>query len=476
MIRRPLFLLVIALVGLAAPVAAQQERPLNVVVLLVDDWGWRDAGCYGSTFYETPNIDALAASGVRFTQAYTACPVCSPTRVSIMTGKHPARLRTTDWFGGRRKGKLLPAPYFDYLAHEEVTLGEVFGEAGYRTGFFGKWHLGRDPYTPESQGFDVNVGGHFRGSPPGGYFSPYDNPKLSDGPEGEHLPSRLADEAVQFIEDSGDDPYLCYLAFYSVHTPLQSRPDLTAKYEAKAAAAPPHEGPRFTPERAREARQVQDHAVYAGMVEAMDAAVGRVLDAVAERGDAERTIVLLTSDNGGLSTSEGSPTSNVPLRAGKGWLYEGGVRVPLVVRWPGVAAAGRKSDAVTISHDFFPTLIEAAGIPAPTVPNLDGRSLAPLLRGEVAEAAYARGPVFWHYPHYGNQGGAPSSSIRHGDWKLIHWYEDDSVELYNLATDLGETTNLAQAEPETAASLLADLNAWRTEIGAAAPTVNAEWE
>jgi arylsulfatase A-like enzyme len=462
-------LLCLALSALASSTPAQEPtRPPSVVVFVADDLGWRDLGCFGSSFYETPHLDRLAGEGMRFTDAYAACQVCSPTRVSLMTGKTPARLDTTDYFGGRRKGKLLPAPYDDRMPLEEVTLAEALREAGYRTAFLGKWHLGPEGFWPTDQGFELNRGGFTAGHPPKGYFAPYGMPTLTDGPDGEHLTTRLADEALGWLDDLADDePFLLYLSFYAVHTPLQTTDALKAKYEARRDARPEGDAPRFLPEGEREARQVQDHAVYAGMVESMDSAVGRVLARLDELGRADDTLVVFTSDNGGLSTSEGSPTSNVPLRAGKGWMYEGGIRVPLIVRWPGITAAGSVCRQPAITTDLYPTVLEALGLPPRPGQHVDGRSLAPLLRG-------GREPVhdalFWHYPHYGNQGDSPSGAIRQGDWKLIEHFEDGRVELFDLAHDLGEAHDLAAAEPERAARLLARLRAWREEVDAKLPT------
>ncbi len=451
----------------------------NVLFFLADDLGTMDIGANNpKTFYETPSIDGLAKTGMRFTSGYAACPVCSPTRASILTGKYPQRTGITDYIGAAqpekwaRPTKLLPAPYQEKLALDETTLAEAFKAHGYATFFAGKWHLGPTNYWPENQGFDINMGGNERGGPYGGnkYFSPYGNPRLSDGPPGEHLPDRLATETVKFIEAHRDQPFLAYLSFYSVHTPLMARPDLQRKYEAKAKTLPPTE-PAWGQERERKVRLVQDHAVYAGMVEAMDQAVGKVLAALDRAGLAERTIVVFMSDNGGLSTSEGHPTSNLPWRAGKGWLYEGGIREPWIIRVPGLTRPASQCDAPVISTDFFPTLLELAGIPRPPSPHRDGMSLVPLLQG----GALARRPFFWHYPHYGNQGGAPAGAVRDGDWKLIEWYEDGSLELFNLRDDPGERTNLAAREPDRVKALREKLQAWRTDVGAKMPTPNPRY-
>ena len=455
--------------------SGEAERP-NVLFLLVDDLGWTDVGCFGSSFYETPAVDQLAAGGLRFTNAYAACPVCSPTRASLMTGKYPQRFGITDYISPNRGNQpekwkratpLLPASYADRLPHDEVTLAEALRAAGYATFFAGKWHLGPEGWWPEDQGFDVNRGGIDRGGPYGGkkYFSPYGNPRLADGPEGEHLPDRLARETVAFVTEHRDRPWLAFLSFYSVHTPLMARADLREKYERKPA---PVVEPAWGVEGERKVRRVQDHAVYAGMVEAMDQAVGTVLGALTTLGIEDRTIVVFTSDNGGLSTSEGHPTSNLPLRAGKGWLYEGGVREPTIVRWPGVTTPGAVTDAVVTSPDFFPTLLEACGLPAPTAS--DGTSFVPVLRGRAVD----RGPVFWHYPHYGNQGGSPGAAVRDGDLKLVHFFgaggSEGRVELYDLAADLAEEHDLAGERPEDVARLRGLLDAWLADVGARYPT------
>ena len=466
-----------ALMAGMKPAWSDDDKKLNFVFILIDDLGWRDLGCFGSTFYETPNLDRLATEGMRFTDAYAACPVCSPTRVSIMTGKYPARLATTDWFGAPQpenahnhrtgKNKLLPPPYEAKMPLEEVTMAETFQDAGYRTFFAGKWHMGGEGYYPEDQGFELNKGGFEKGSPPS-YFSPYKNPRLEDGPDGEHLPERLSQECVRFMEAEKDNQFLLYLSMYSVHTPLRSRKDLIKKYEQKAKQLK-HDGPEFIPEGKRQARQIQDHAVYAAMVESMDQAVGNVLDALVTLGIEENTVVMFMSDNGGLSTSEGSPTSNVPLRAGKGWLYEGGVREPMIVKWPGVTEPGSICDHPVISTDFYPTMLELADLNSKPEQHCDGVSFAPLLHG--APMPNDR-PIFWHYPHYGNQGGSPGAAVRLGDYKLIEFFEDGHVELYNIADDLSETNNLAEKLPEKATELLQMLHNWQKSVNARFPSPN----
>lgn len=462
---------------------AQAARKPNILFILADDLGWTDVGCYGSSFYDTPNIDRLAAEGVRFTSGYTTCQVCSPTRASIMTGKYPARMDTTNYFGApqpdsvevnrKRNHPMLPARYLEHLPEGEVTIADALKEAGYRTFFAGKWHLGPEPgFWPEDHGFDVNKGGHERGGPYGGdkYFSPYGNPRLEDGPDGEHLPIRLANEAAQFIEDNQDNPFLAYLSFYSVHTPLMARDDLLKKYQAKHAEQGLEE--IWGEEGERKVRLIQEHAVYAGMVEALDEGVGIVLDQLKALELENDTLVFFFSDNGGLSTSEGHPTSNLPLRGGKGWMYEGGIRVPLIVKWPGVTQAGATCDKPVICADFYPTILEACELPLRPEQHTDGKSFTPLLREEDFE----RGPIFWHYPHYGNQGGWPSGAVREGDWKFIENYETGEEQLFNLHLDLSEQYNLVETHPERATHLRQLLHRFHQDTDAKMPTPNPDYQ
>jgi arylsulfatase A-like enzyme len=467
---KKILLHLLATVALAAAAA-----PPNFLVFLVDDLGQRDLGCYGSEFYETPHIDRLASQGALFTDAYAACPVCSPTRASLMTGQWPQRSGITDYIGApapaqwKRNTPLLPAPYTDRLPAGTPTLATTLKAAGYATFFAGKWHLGPEGSWPEDHGFDVNIGGIDRGGPYGGdkYFSPYGNPRLTDGPPGEHLPDRLARETASFIQNHRDRPFLAYLSFYSVHTPLMAREDLRQKYLEKRQRLGLK--PQWGREHRRDVRRTQDHAVYAAMVEAMDQAVGQVLAALDEAGLADNTVVIFTSDNGGLSTSEGWPTSNLPLRAGKGWIYEGGIREPLLIRWPGVIQPASTLTFPVSSPDFMPTLLDAAGAPPAET---DGLSLLPLLKGgDLPERA-----LFWHYPHYGNQGGAPSAAIRRGNWKLIEWFEDRRIELFDLASDIGELNDLSRQMPEKADVLRAELHAWLKDTGAVFPTANPAYD
>ena len=453
--------------------AAEQRR--NILFILVDDLGYMDIGANNpDTFYETPNIDRLAATGMRFTNGYAANPVCSPTRYSIMTGKYPSRVDATNYFSGARAGRFKPAPLHDRMPLEEVTIAEALKAAGYATYFAGKWHLGpTEQFWPEHQGFDVNQGGHRHGGPWGGkkYFSPYANPRLKDGPPGEHLPDRLSTETIKFIEANAGRPFLAYLAFYSVHTPLMAPQQLVQKYRDKVPRLGLEGKPEFGDEEQvlpgakgpRRVRTLQKHAVYAAMVESMDRAVGKVLDKLDALGIADQTAVFLMSDNGGLSTSEGSPTSNLPLRGGKGWLYEGGIREPFIIRCPGVAAAASTCDHPVISTDFYPTILDIAGLDARPEQHADGVSLMPLLR---QSGALDRDTLYWHYPHYSNQGGFPGGAIRVGDYKLIERFEDGRVHLFNLQDDIGERQDLATTMPEKVAQMRSELHAWYATVDA----------
>jgi arylsulfatase A-like enzyme len=463
--------------GFSLPGKAAEKT--NFIFLLIDDMGWRDLGCYGSSFYETPNIDRLASEGMRFTDAYAACPVCSPTRASIMTGKYPARLNITDWIPGRQARRVDPSekligPAFEQqLPLNEKTIAETLNEAGYAAGFVGKWHLGSENYLPEDQGFEVNVGGIHLGYPPGGFFSPYQNPKLKDGPDGENLTDRLTDEAVLFLEANSDRPFFLFMSYYAVHNPMQAKPDLVAKYERKARNLDPSTEPRFLPEGRHTNRQVQDHPVYAAMVETVDSNVGRILSRIDELGKSHNTVIFFISDNGGLSTAEGTPTSNLPLRAGKGWLYEGGIRVPMIIRAPGLTKPGSECRVPVTTTDFYPTMLEAAGMALAPEQHPDGKSLVPVLEGGSPPEREA---LFWHYPHYSNQGGTPGGAVRRGDYKLIEFYEDNRVELYNLREDIGETVDLAGRMPEKARELREMLQQWRQSVQARMPVANPNYD
>jgi arylsulfatase A-like enzyme len=440
-----------------------ENRP-NVVWIVADDLGWADLHCYGSPLYRTPHVDRLAAEGMRFTQFYAACPVCSPTRAALLTGQYPARLHLTDWLPGRsdRPAQKLNRPAFHpHLPLTETTLAEVLKAAGYTCASIGKWHLGGAGFEPEKQGFDLNIAGDAAGTPLS-YFAPYQKngrtlPGLEQAPAGEYLTDRLTAEAEQFIEQNRARPFFLYLPHFAVHTPLTAKADLIAKY-------PPAAG---------KPRGVQDNPIYAAMIESLDESVGRILKKLAETGLSERTVVCFTSDNGGLATVEGAntpATSNAPLREGKGYLYEGGIRVPLIVKWPGGVKPGSTSATPACSIDLFPTVLEICGVKSPAA--VDGVSLVPLLK---EAGLLGRDALYWHYPHYSNQGGRPGSAIRAGEYKLIEYHEDGRRELFRVEKDPGESANLVEKLPEVARELAAKLNAWRQAVGAQAMQPNPEY-
>jgi arylsulfatase A-like enzyme len=478
----PIRILFAALVCWSGLSMAAARRP-NFVLILVDDLGRQDLGCEGSAFHETPNVDRIAREGMRFAHGYSACQVCSPSRAAIQTGKYPVRTGITDYIGGttgrnqpdkwNRNTKLLPARYAMEMALSETTIAEALKANGYRTFFAGKWHLGHAGHGPEDQGYEINQGGHVAGSPPGGYFAPYNNPALTDGPPGEELPVRLGRETAKFIDAQKGQPFFAMLSFYSVHGPIQSSAARWKKYRDKAErmGLTTRGEPRFVLDRTQEVRQAQDHPVYAGMVEAMDEGVGLVLEALDRNGFADDTVVIFTSDNGGVSSGDGFATSCLPFRGGKGRQWEGGIRQPLYIRWPGVTK-GTTTDVPAIGMDFFPTMLEIAGLPALPEQHLDGLSLVPVLRGGTLPER----PLFWHYPHYGNQGGEPSAIIRKGEWKLIRYFEDDRTELYHLNRDLSEQADLADTERERAAAMLRELTDWQKSVGARFPTPNPKWD
>jgi arylsulfatase A-like enzyme len=468
------------LLFVAAPAMAA-DKP-NFVFILVDDLARSDMSCEGSTFYETPNIDRIASRAMRFENGYAACQVCSPSRAAIQTGKYPARLKLTDFISQadnnqpekwRRNTVLLPAKYKKRLPLEEKTIAEALVENGYSTFFTGKWHLGDDGHTPNDQGYQINVGGYHFGTPPGGYFAPYRNPKLEDGPAGEVLPLRLGRETAKFIDDHKDKPFFAMLSFYSVHGPIQSTQELWKKYQAKAEqlGLTGENKQRFIVDRTKEVRQVQDHPVYAGMMESMDSAVGLVLKAIDDANLSEETVVIFTGDNGGVSSGDGFATSSLPFRGGKGRQWEGGFREPYYISWPGVTN-GQTSAAFATGTDFYPTILEIAGLDAMPSQHVDGVSLVPALKGKPMPDR----DLFWHYPHYGNQGGEPSSIIRRGDWKLIHYFEDGRRELYNLKIDEGEQNNMAAQQPLRMAELGQALDNWLKSVDAALPTKNPNWD
>jgi len=475
MLPRPTFLLIVLLAILShAPLHAADR---NFVFILVDDLGQKDIGVEGSTFYQTPHIDKLANDGMRFTNGYATCQVCSPSRASIMLGKYPARIGITDWIGAatglrwNRNDRVLPPPNKSALPHDDVTLAEALKAAGYKTFFAGKWHLGNKGSFPEDHGFDINKGGHHRGSPPGGFFSPYRNPKLTDGPKGESLTLRLARETTQFIEAHKDQKFLAYLSFYAVHAPIQTTAALREKYIKKAKDMGLAKS-RFVFDRTMPVRQVQDNPVYAGMMETTDQAVGMVMKKLDELGLADNTVVIFTSDNGGVCSGDAYATSNLPLRGGKGRQWEGGIREPYYIKVPGMTKPKSVSDVPVTGTDFYPTILELAGLPLRPKQHVDGVSLVPLLKG----GRIAPRDLFWHYPHYGNQGGEPSAIIRSGNWKLIHYYEDGRDELYDIAVDIGEQSDQLKNHPKVAAEMKSKLQAWLKDTGALIPEPDARFD
>jgi len=450
----------------------------NILFILVDDLGWADLGFTGSTFYETPNIDKLAASGMVFTDAYAASPICSPSRAAIMSGKYPARLNLTDWIPGNRhygphkNQKLASHPFKLQLDLEEYTIAEAFKDAGYTTFFTGKWHLGEEEkYYPQHQGFDINKGGNSTGHPAGGYFAPYQNPQLEDVKEGEYLTDRLTDETIDFISKNKENPFFAYLSFYTVHLPLQGKPEKVEKYRKKLAQMN-YSGEELIKKGETYHKIWQNMPHYAAMVESMDENVGRLLDWLEKENLAENTIVVFTSDNGGMATSnrtDNIPTTNLPLRAGKGYLYEGGIREPLIFYWPGKIKAESTTDSPATGTDFYPTLLDLAGIKLRPEQHPDGISLKPLLEGKTMNER----PIFWHYPHYsGGLGGRPSGAVRLGNFKLIEFFEDNRIELYHLKNDIEEKTDLATTQPEKAEELKRLLHQWRKGVGAQIPFPN----
>jgi len=431
--------------------AADPANHPNVVFILADDLGWADLGCYGSKYHKTPNLDRLAAGSVRFTHGYAACPVCSPTRAGIMTGRYPARLGITDWLPGRPDRpdqKMLRPMLVNALPESEITLAAALKSAGYATGHIGKWHLGGKDAGPQRRGFDVNIAGDQSGSPLS-YFAPFtakdgrSMPGLENAPEGEYLTDRLTSEAEKFLDANKEKPFFLYLAHYTVHIPLKAKADIVAKYKMGSPGS-------------------QGNPIYAAMIESLDDGVGRVLKKLDDLKLSDKTIVIFTSDNGGLCTPEGPntpPTINSPLREGKGYLYEGGIRVPFIIKMPGVTNPA-VIEAPACSIDFFPTLLEACGVKSKA--DVDGVSLIPLLKGENLK----REALFWHYPHYSNQGGRPGGAVRAGDFKLIEFYDSGRRELYDVRKDVGESNNLIVSKKELANELLEKLRIWRLVVDA----------
>lgn len=494
------------------------NTPPNIVFFLVDDLGWSDVGCFGSSFYDTPNIDQLAVEGVRFTDGYATCHVCSPTRASILTGKYPARMNLTDWIPGRGNNAfqvLANAEKVINLDREETTLAEVLKGLGYETALFGKWHLGKDT-NPTEHGFDIHVP-HSVNSNLGrrGFLSPKEIPGL-DG--GEYVTDRLAELAAQYIEEKKDKPFFLYMSHFSVHDPIQGRPDLVEKYKKKLAGMPPQTGLDYilegnpdsptNPSRAEldeliklpkyadtyksypndlvKVKQKQDNVQFAGMVESVDQSLGALVAKLKELGLEDNTIIFFMSDNGGMSVMNGTPrrevpkkildtrtsTSNLPLRGAKGWLYEGGIRVPMIVKWPQKGKKGTACDEPLISVDFFPTILEMVGAEN-QIKDIDGKSFTRLMRGQEMD----RGPIYWHFPQYSNHGmQSPGGAVRDGDYKLLEYFENGTVQLFNLKDDIGEQNDLSNTHVQKAKELTAKLHQWRKDVDAQMMSPNPEYD
>ncbi len=499
MIKKGFFLLAIVLVisSFVNNTRLSETTNRNIVVILVDDFGWTDLGCYGSSFYDTPNIDKLALDGVRFTNAYAACPVCSPSRASIQTGKFPVKTGVTDWIPGRAAFQGA-TPYDRWIAADtkndlelnETTIAEALKQKGYQTFFAGKWHLGETaPFWPEKQGYDINKGGWAAGSPKknkeqglNGYFPPYGNPRLPDGPSDEYLPDRLTQETIKFINANQKKPFFVFLSFYLVHNPLQSKDSLIEIYKQKRITKELNEQNEFKtnepwmqyatggPSHYKE-RIIQGNPVYASMVRSLDDNLGKVLQTIDALNLSDNTLIIFTSDNGGLSTAEGEATSNRPLRGGKGWLYEGGIRVPMIIRDPENPKSRLTNNMPASGIDIFPTVMDYAGIDLQPYTDIDGIDLLPMLN----KKEWPKRPLFWYYPHYSNQGGNPGSIIRLGDYKLIEDFETGKLELYNLADDIGEDHDLSSEKPKIRDELWYLLKKWEHLNGITPLKPNPDW-
>lgn len=466
----------------AAAASPSHDKPYNILFILVDDLGIRDLHYTGSTLYQTPNIDRLAHQSVRFSNAYASAAVCSPTRAALMTGKSPARLGITNWIpGDDNAGKPLQEPRTPLqLARSEVTIAEILKAKGYRTFFAGKWHLGGKGFLPQDQGFDVNVGGGEYGQPPdAGYYAPYHNPMIKDGPKGEYLADRLTGETMNFIRKKSDQPFFAYLAFYDVHVPIPDEGDDVRRFEAKAAEIRAAGASYTHREGVARTKMKQENTSYAAMIYRLDKNIGRLMAMLQEQGLDKNTVVIFTSDNGGYSTRIpadvtpvagkpfwGLPTSNEPYRAGKGWLYEGGIRVPLLISLPGTNNAGKQIPKPVISTDLFYTIADIAGVKN-TAPVADGVSILPLITGAGDIGRHA---LYWHFPHYHMSGVTPSSAIRRENWKLIEYYETGRLELFDLGVDPYEKNNLASKYPERTENLKKELRQTLVAAGAKFPS------
>ena len=453
----------------------------NILFILVDDLGYHDLGVTGSKFYETTNIDRLANESMIFTNGYAASRVCSPSRASILTGKFTARHGITDWIGAKsgtdwrtrnRHDKMLPADYVRELPKDDITIAETLKQKGYNTFFAGKWHLGGQGSYPEDHGFDINIGGIAAGSPRGGYFSPWNNSKLTNDKKGVNLSMRLAKETANFIKRNKDSTFFAFLSFYAVHAPIQTSKHKWQKYRNKADSMGIEEK-GYAMERILPIRQVQDNPIYGGLVETLDDAVGVVLEALKNNGIDDNTIVVFTSDNGGVASGDHYATSNLPLRGGKGYQWEGGLKEPFFIKVPWMQNGGNKTDYPVIATDFYPTLLDLAGLQLNGEQHVDGISLKPLLGG--VDLNIER-PLYWHYPHYGNQGGEPSSVIQQEGWKLIHYWEDGRQELYKLPSTEHDSLNVIFKKPEIAKALNNNLMSWLKEVNAKFPIEDPEFD
>ena len=522
-IKHYVFIIILfGVVSLSACSDNSDERPLNIVFFLVDDLGWRDVGSFGSDFYDTPNIDNLAQEGTKFTQAYAASHVCSPTRASIMTGKYPARLNLTDWIGGRKSytfERLKSPEFLKELPLEEITIAEALKNHGYATAHIGKWHLGEDPYGPLEQGFDMRVPNWNKGWPKAGYYAPFDLDGIEDEP-GQYLTDRLTDYAEDFISENADKPFFLYMSHFAVHDPIHGRPDLVEKYSKKLLSKetpdspsyllegnpddplpltrkqlnslidlPSHEGYQVLPQRTVKIKQHQDNIHFAAMIESMDESLGRIVKHIEKLGLIDNTLIVFFADNGGMSGGNfgranriiskddldvAFATSNLPLRGAKGWLYEGGIRVPMIVKLPkNFSSSIKVVEEPIISTDFYPSILEIAGLPQRNDQALDGVSFVPALNGE----AFKRGPIFWHFPQYSNHGmQSPGGAIRLGDYKLLEYFENDTVQLFNLKEDIGEQNDISENEPTIREKLRALLHSWRNDVSAQMPQQNTNYE
>ena len=492
----------------------QPAKKMNIVFFLVDDLGYMDVGYNGSSFYETPHLDSFAKKSARFNNAYAACHVCSPSRAAIMTGKSPARLNMTDWLPGRKNfpfQMLSNVVVNQQLPYGEKTIAEALKENGYRTAIFGKWHLGEDPSNPEAHGFDLHLPNWSKGWPNETYFAPYNMKGLEDAPKGEYLTDRLTDEALKYMEANKDQPFFLYLSHFAVHDPIQGRPDLVKKYQEKLAKMPKQSGEPFIlegnpdtskpftraeldamlnntsykgyamfPNRTVKIKQFQDNVQFAAMVESMDESFGRVIAKLKELGIEDNTIVIYFSDNGGMSGGNfGNPTrtipeknldkafstSNLPLRGAKGWFYEGGIKEPLLISWPGKTRSGETIDAPVIGMDMYPTILEMLGMPLNPAQHKDGLSLVPLLEEKTKKSPHEA--LYWHFPHYSNHGGqSPGGAIRYGKYKLLEYYEHNTVQLFDLEKDPGELNDISKTETAVTKKLTKMLHDWRKQSGA----------